>query len=74
MAKELEGAVSIKSPAEFIAQLASRIRARLKSDAELVDVLDTYVLKENAPADAVERATAAIVDLAQRRAQRGSNA
>lgn len=71
MEPKLSCSVALKSPADFIKQLASEIRDRWASDGELLDVLDTYVLKENPPGDGIEKASAAIMELAKRRAHKG---
>lgn len=71
MEPKLSCNVPLKSPADFIKQLASEMRDRWASDGELLDVLDTYVLKENPPSDGIEKASAAIMELAKHRARKG---
>lgn len=53
---------NIKSAAEFIAELISKTRAQEGCDANLLKILETYILKDNPEADVAEPATAEVKD------------
>ena len=57
-----------ETPADFIAELGTALRARRDIDPELADILATYLLTATATAEVVTHARQAIEKLAAERA------
>ena len=57
----------IKSPGDFIKELPEILKKEDNADSDLIDILETYLLKESPTKDAFEKSVGDIKQLAEDR-------